>query len=199
MFLWTIQPISCNGNLVQAFAEAEAWHDGTSKEGAARQAKFSSVASSSDDRERESSNTSEPSRSSEDLDESLQLPGPTGEQEPSDFDGSETEDSDEDPEVTSGSLREELQGVYDDWIFSLDREDRKMMAMMLYDNYITVFGIQKTAAAVEVSRLLGVSERTVRMWRQDFVSNGGEFREYGRGRYERFVVIEDGTVQGDGT
>ena len=43
----------------------------------ARQAKFSSVASSSDDRERESSNASEPSRSSVDLDESLQLPRPT--------------------------------------------------------------------------------------------------------------------------
>ena len=48
----------------------------------ARQAKFSSVASSSDDHERESSNASEPSRSSVDLDESLQLPRPTGEQEP---------------------------------------------------------------------------------------------------------------------
>ena len=101
-----------------------------------RQAKISSVASSSDDRERESSNVSEHSRSSVDLDESLQLPGPTEKREPSDFDGSGTEDCDGDSEVTTGSLREELQGVYDDWIFSPDREDRKMMAMMLYDNYM---------------------------------------------------------------
>ena len=41
-------------------------------------------------------------------------------------------------------------GGYEDWIFSLNRDDTKMLAMMLYDNYVTRFGLRKTAAAVEV-------------------------------------------------
>ena len=31
----------------------------------------------------------------------------------------------------------------------------------------------------------------VRQWRADFVSNGGEFSEYPRGKYQRYVILED--------
>ena len=115
----------------------------------------------------------------------MQLPRPTEESY------SESESSDEDPEVSTDSLCEDIQGVYEDWIFSLNRDDKKMLAMMLYDNYVTRFGLRKTAAAVEVGLTLGVSDKTIRIWRRDFISNGGQFSEYQRGKYERYIVIDD--------
>ena len=36
--------------------------------------------------------------------------------------------------------------------------------MMLYYNYVTRFGLRKTAAAVEVGLNLGVSDKTIRIW-----------------------------------
>lgn len=82
-----------------------------------------------------------------------------------------SESSDEDLEVSADSLHDDFQGVYEDWVFSLNREDQKMLAMMLYDNYISRFGLLKTAAAVEVGLNLGVSNKTVQLWRRDFIAN----------------------------
>ena len=73
---------------------------------------------------------------------------------------------------------------------SVSTEMTKMLAMMLYDNYVTRFGLRKTAAAVEVGLNLGVSDETIRIWRRDFVSNG-QFSEYQRGNYERYIVVDD--------
>ncbi len=53
-----------------------------------------------------------------------------------------------------------------------------MMAMMLYDNYIARFGLLKTDAGVEVGLLFGISDKTIRLWRRDFLSNSGEFSEH---------------------
>ena len=80
---------------------------------------------------------------------------------------------------------------FEDWIFSLKRDDKKMMSMMMYDNYVSRFGLGKTAAAVEVGQVLGVSDKTIRLWRRDFLTHGGEFSEYQRGMYARYIVIED--------
>ncbi len=154
-----------------------------------RQAKLGVGASSSE--EQSSSESAGPSRPAEDMNESVQLPRPT--EEP-DLDGSssEAESSDKDTEVSTAELwNEEIQGSYEDWLFSLDRDDKKMMAMMLYDNYMSRFGLLKTAAAVEVGLVLGISDKTIRMWRRDFLSNGGEFSEYQRGTYARYIVLED--------
>lgn len=106
------------------------------------------------------------------MDESMQLTQPTEESY------SETESSDEDPEVSTDWLCEDSQGVYEDWIFSLNRDDKKMLAIMLYDNYVTEFGLCKTAAVVEVGLNLGVSDKTIQIWRRDFLSNGSQFSEY---------------------
>ena len=123
------------------------------------QVKLVAAASSTDDRE--SSECTEPSEATEDMDESLQLPWPIEDQEESDFDGSVLEDSDKDPEVTNASLQEEIRGIYEDWIFSLNRDDHKMMAMMMYDCFMTQFGLLKTAASVEVGQVLHVSDKTI--------------------------------------
>ena len=62
---------------------------------------------------------------------------------------------------------------------------------MVYDNYINRFGLTKTGAAKEVGLLLGISEKTVRIWRKDFLSNDGDFNEDSRGSYDRCVIVMD--------
>ena len=66
-----------------------------------------------------------------------------------------------------------------------------MMAMMLHDNYVERFGLKMMAAAGEVGQLLGVNEKTIRLWRKDFVQHQGEFSENCRGKYARYVILED--------
>ena len=75
---------------------------------------------------------------------------------------------------------QEIEGTYEHWIFNLNREDKQMIAMVLYDNYIKRFGLLKTAAAAEVGLVLGITERS-----------GGKFSEYQREKYERYIIISD--------
>ena len=82
-----------------------------------RQAKIAAVASSGSDA-RDSDEHPGPSQPSGDMDESVQLPRPTKDSY------SESEGSDEDPEVRTDLLCEDIQGVYEDWIFSLNRDDK---------------------------------------------------------------------------
>ena len=67
----------------------------------------------------------------------------------------------------------------------------KMMALMLHDNYTSRFGLTSTAAAAEVAQLLALNEKTIRLWRKDFYKNKGDFSEYRRGSYTRYVILED--------
>ena len=55
------------------------------------------------------------------MDESLLLPRPTEGQEGSDLDSCESESNDEDAEVSTDLLHDEIQGVYEDWLFSLNQ------------------------------------------------------------------------------
>jgi hypothetical protein len=73
----------------------------------------------------------------------------------------------------------------------MDREDVKMMAMMLHDNYTSRFGLTNTSAAAEVAQLLCFSEKTIRLWKKDFLANKGEFSEYQRGSYARYPILMD--------
>ena len=43
------------------------------------------------------------------------------------------------------------------------------MALMLHDNYTARFGLICSAAAAEVALLLGFNEKTIRIWRRDFL------------------------------
>ena len=120
---------------------------------------------------------------SEDSDDSLELPRPSeGSDEDSDFEPESDNDDDDD----AWAPNDRVYGAYEDWLFHLEREDKKMLAMLL-----DRFKLLKTAAAAEVSSFLGISERTVREWRKDFVLNGGEFSEYRRRKYQRYVILED--------
>lgn len=89
------------------------------------------------------------------LDGSFQLPGPLS---GATSEYSSEEDSDN-ADYTNELSNEGAKHCYDDWLFTLQREDTQMMAMMIYHNYRERFGLLKTAAAKEVSLLLGVNEK----------------------------------------
>jgi len=130
--------------------------------------------------------------SANNLDESFQLPGPLS-GTASKY--SSEEDSD-DADYTDGLFNEGTKHCYDDWLLTLQRENTQMMAMMIYHNYRERFGLLKTAAAKEVSLLLGVNEKTIRMWRAEFLSSKGCFNDSTKGKYSRYVVIDDEEYKG---
>ena len=124
----------------------------------------------------------------DDVDDSLELPRPSnGSVEDSHFELESDNDDDDD----AWALNDRVYGAYEDWLFHLEGDNKKMLAMLLYDNHVDKFKLLKTAAAVEVSSLLGLSERTVCQWSKDFVSNGGKFSEYRSGKCQRYVILED--------
>ena len=104
------------------------------------------------------------------LNESFLLPAPDADDDS--LTESENESSDDD--YDSADFRLEDAGVYQHWLATLERDDVKMMAMMLHDNYTSRFGLTKTSAAAEVAQLLGFNNKTMRLWRKDFLANKGE-------------------------
>ena len=118
------------------------------------------------------------------LDESLQLPGPSG---MAILDERESDGEEYHGEFTCDDARTR----YEDWLLTLEKEHVQMMAMMLYDNYVVRFGLLQTKAAEEVALLLGVNEKTVRRWRYDWMENNGSFSESSKGKYRRYVVFDD--------
>lgn len=121
---------------------------------------------------------------SEDL---IDLPAPVGMEESYSSDEEDLHDEDYEGALTS----ENRSAIYNDWISEMKRIDKQKMAMMLYDDYVDRRGMQKTQAAMEVGLFFGVNDKTVRLWRRDFLCNGGEFSEDSRGKYVRHQVIFD--------
>ena len=52
-------------------------------------------------------------------------------------------------------------------------------------------GQQKTEGAKEVGLFFGVSDKTVRLWRKEFLCNDGEFLGDSRGKHVRYQVMFD--------
>ena len=115
------------------------------------------------------------------------LPAPTGIE--AEFSDDEADACDEDymERLTS----EDTAAIYSDWLSEMKRTDKQKVAVMLYDNYVERMGLQKTDAAKEVGIFLGVSDKTVRLWRKDFLCNDGKFSEDNRGKYTRYQVMFD--------
>ena len=128
----------------------------------------------------------EETSSSLSMDESFVLPAPA---ECSDILSNESSEDDENYEGEASD--EEILSVYSDWIGEMEREDLKMLAMLLYDNYRKRFGLLKTSAAKEVALCLGIGEKTVRLWRKNFLENSSSFTVDGRGKYARNKVLDD--------
>ena len=102
---------------------------------------------------------------------------------------SDEDSSDEDYDDTIAS--EDSAAIYRDWIGEMSRVDQQRIAMMLYDNYTTRFGLLKVPAAKEVALFLGITETTVRRWRKEFLTNSKEYGEDSRGKYIRYQVLMD--------
>ena len=77
--------------------------------------------------------------------------------------------------------KEDISRIYHDWVNKLNREDLQMMAMMIYDYFFKQLKFFKTRAAEEVAKCLGISDKTVRAWRRDFMTNHRSFKE-GKGK-----------------
>lgn len=121
------------------------------------------------------------------LDQSVVLPGPDAE----DSSPSEPESGESSDEYECEFSQDDADAAYQDWLLTLDREDVKMMALMLHGHYIARFGLTHSSAAAEVALLLGFNEKTIRLWRKDFFTNRGEFSEYQRGSYARYTILKD--------
>ena len=101
------------------------------------------------------------------------LPAPTGIEDNYSSDDEHTYDKDYDEKLTS----KDTSAIYSDWVSEMKRIDKQKMAMMLYDNYVNRMSLQKTEVAKEVGLFLGVSDKTVKLWRKEFMCNDGAFSE----------------------
>ena len=99
------------------------------------------------------------------LNESLLLPAP-------DDSLTESENKSKDDDYGSDLTLEDAGTAYQDLLATIDREDVKMMAMMLHDNYTSRLGLTNTST--EVAQLLGVNEKTIR---SDTILMDEEYRD----------------------
>ena len=110
--------------------------------------------------------------------EDLDLPAPLAKE-------SYSSDDKNDEDYEGAITCKDTSAIYSDWLSDMKRIDKQKMAMMLYDNYVERMGLQKTEAAKEVGLFLGVCDKTVRLWRREFLCNSGKFSEDSRGKYLR--------------
>ena len=71
----------------------------------------------------------------------------------------------------------------DQWVMTLDHEDKKSLAIFLCHNLVTVFTFTETHAAEYAAKMVYKSDRTVRKWHSDLVSNNGILSESMQGLY----------------
>ena len=76
-----------------------------------------------------------PAATPSNMDDSLELPGPSAIPVQGERDGMESDGEDYRGEFTYDDAR----ACYEDWLITLEKEQVQMMAMMLYDNYIARF------------------------------------------------------------
>ena len=118
------------------------------------------------------------------LDSTLELPAPV------DDVSSDEDSSDEDYDDTIVS--EDSAAIYRDWIGEMSRVDKQRIAMILYDNYTTRFGLLKVPAAKEVALFLGICETTVMRWRKEFLTSSKQYGEDSRGKYVYKISSSNG-------
>jgi capsule polysaccharide export protein KpsE/RkpR len=86
-------------------------------------------------------------------------------------------------------LKETLQDFVDEWVQSLDREDKKGLAMPLCSTLVNELAFTETKAAEFAAKIVHKADRTIRQWRTDLISNNGTFPESKQGRYQRSGVL----------
>ena len=61
------------------------------------------------------------------------------------------------------------------WIAILDRDDKKSLAMLLCYALVKEFSFTETRAAVFTAKIINKSEKSVRLWCTDLITNNGTF------------------------
>ena len=90
---------------------------------------------------------------------------------------------------------DKAQGCFDDWMISLPSQDRKMLAVSLYQTFMKRQKMNATDAAGEAASFVGFNERTVRKYNDDFFTNHGQFPETKRGKYTRQCLLSNETLR----
>ena len=90
---------------------------------------------------------------------------------------------------------DKAQGCFDDWMISLPSQDRKMLAVSLYQTFMKQQKMKATDAAREAASFVGFNERTVRKYNDDFFTNRGQFPETKRGKYTQQCLLSNETLR----
>ena len=81
-------------------------------------------------------------------------------------------DEDRDPSTSAGDAptsQQLFEQFSEEWVKTLDRDDKKSLAVFLCYNLALRFNMKETETAVMVGEMIGKSDRTVRQWRSDFL------------------------------
>ena len=94
--------------------------------------------------------------------------------------------TEQDPDLTPLEIMREY---VDGWIGTLERDNKKSVAMLLCYTLVKEFADTETRAAETTGKILKKSDKTIRRWRTDLVANNGTFSESKQGRYQRSGVL----------
>lgn len=97
-------------------------------------------------------------------------------------------DSSDDDESLSA---DDSKSIWKKWLQELTKHDLKMLSIMLTDTFVERFALTKTGAAKESALLLGVNDKTIRIWRKDFYTNVGTFSKSKQGKHSRPYILDD--------
>ena len=86
-----------------------------------------------------------------------------------------------------------LEQFSEEWIMSLDHDDKKSLSMFLCYNLSLHFKMKDTEAAELTAKMVHKSDRTIRQWRTDLVNNDGIMPESQQGRYQQKGVLKNKT------
>ena len=104
-----------------------------------------------------------------------------------------TDPTDEDPtfdpeEAMASDPSLKLEQFVEEWVLSLDRDDKIALGLFLTYNLQHTLNFTATRSAEYAAIMMGKSERTIRQWRTDFLANG-EIIQNKQGRYQRQGIL----------
>ena len=79
--------------------------------------------------------------------------------------------------------------IAEEWVAVLDRDNKRSLTVFLCYYLVTLLSFTETRAAEFISTIIGKSDRTIRQWRHDLVSNDGILPGTKQGQYQRSGVL----------
>ena len=85
--------------------------------------------------------------------------------------------------------QEILEDFVDGWIRTLDRDDKKALAIHLCSMLVKELSFTDTKAAELTAKIINKADRTIHQWHTDLVRNNGTFPESKQGRHQHTGVL----------